>query len=350
MSNRTARWILLGLWLSTGLSPHAGEARHIRVATWNVENLFDADDNPETPGDDEYLPGSWRRWTEERYRQKLGNLAQVIAAMKPDVLCVQEVENRRVLEDLAALLAKPPYGHPFPHLAHRESEDRRGIDVGLLSRFPVTHSELREDVHGLRGALASTLDIEGAPLTVIVCHWKSWVGEPEANIVTRLREALAVRAEVDRLRAEDPLRALVVAGDFNDNHDGHSLLQGLAASTDRQRVSSDPEGRLLYNVLGELPPDRLGSYYFARRKVWNTFDALIIPPGMLSPPGDSGPAWRLARDGAAVSVFRIPEMLETDGRPKPFRRVRLKDGTDSYAEGYSDHLPVTMELVRATVP
>jgi endonuclease/exonuclease/phosphatase family metal-dependent hydrolase len=318
------------------------------VATWNLENLFDADDDPVSTGDDEYLPHSWRRWTPARYAQKLTNAAHVVAALRPDVLCVQEVENRRVLQDLTTLLKTLSPACSLPHISHRDSGDARGIDVGLVSRFPIVRRELHQDIPGMRGALITTLDIDGAPLTVVTCHWKSWVGDAEANVVTRLREALAVRAEVDRLRAADPSSAIVVAGDFNDNHDGHSLQQGLAAYTDRDRVVNDREGRLLYNVLGELPTRDLGSYYYARRKVWNTFDALVIVPGMLAPPDVPGPPWRLAPSGAKpVTVFKRPEMLEADGRPKPFRRVRLKDGTDSYAEGYSDHLPIVVELVRA---
>ena len=38
----------------------------LTIVQWNVENLFDTDDDPANPGDDEYLPGSWRRWTRRR--------------------------------------------------------------------------------------------------------------------------------------------------------------------------------------------------------------------------------------------------------------------------------------------
>ena len=39
---------------------------------------------------------------------------------------------------------------------------------------------------------------------------------------------------------------------------------------------------------------------------------------------------------------------ETDGRPKAFRRVRIKGKPDNYyEEGYSDHFPVVTVLKRA---
>jgi endonuclease/exonuclease/phosphatase family metal-dependent hydrolase len=319
----------------------------LRIATWNVENLFDAEDDPDNKGDDEFLPTSWRRWTEARYAQKLTNLAYVISSMKPDAIGLQEVENRRVLTDLAAVLAEPPFDWPLPNISHWNSPDPRGIDVGLITRLPVKQSRLVTEVPYLRGALVSTLDAGGSDLTIIVCHWKSWLGDAELNTITRLREALAVRSVVDSILSADPHASVIVSGDLNDNLDGHSLQQGLMAYADRQMVADDSQGSRLYNVLGELPKSELGSYYYARRKVWNTFDTLIITPAMLLPRTQPGPDWRLTKTSAnRVRVFKLPEMMENDGRPKAFRRVRLKDGTDSYAQGYSDHFPIVMELIR----
>jgi hypothetical protein len=51
------------------------------VANWNVENLYDAVDDPDNDGDDEFLPNNpTTRWTQVRYETKLDNLAQVISA------------------------------------------------------------------------------------------------------------------------------------------------------------------------------------------------------------------------------------------------------------------------------
>jgi len=348
------RFICLSLLIILVAPPPAAAQQRLesfRIATWNVENLFDADDDPDNPGDDEYTPNSWRRWTEARYQQKLTNVAVVVADMKPDILCVQEIENRRVLADLVKLVGELKPGLNLNHIAHQDSNDVRGIDVGLVTRFPVKSFKLREDLSRLRGALVTTMDIDGTDVTVITCHWKSWLGEAEANVVTRLREALVVRSEIETLREADPAATIIVAGDFNDNLDGHSLQQGLAAYADRDLVLADPTGRLLYNSLGDVPEEDRGSYYYARRKVWNTFDALIVMPGMLQPVSKPGPAWRLPpSDSRSVTVFKPEYMCESDGRPKPFRRVRLKDGTDSYAQGYSDHFPIMLDLIRASRP
>ncbi len=35
---------------------HPSAERDIVVASWNIENLFDAEDDPDNPGDDELTP------------------------------------------------------------------------------------------------------------------------------------------------------------------------------------------------------------------------------------------------------------------------------------------------------
>ena len=48
---------------------------------YNLENLFDTEDDPDNPGDDEFLPNGPYSWTPEKYQQKLRNLAKVIAKL-----------------------------------------------------------------------------------------------------------------------------------------------------------------------------------------------------------------------------------------------------------------------------
>ena len=346
---RPALAALLSALLLAGCAsvPSGPPPERIRVATWNLENLFDTVDDPENPGDDEYSdPAGWRRWTPERYRTKLEHLATVIAALRPDILFVAEVENRRVLDDLAAMLREQPEPWPLPHIAHRESPDHRGIDVAVLSRYPLRGVALHETVPFLRGVLEAHARLGGgADATLFACHLKSQLGDAEENIALRHRETLVLRALAEGAVAADPGGALFIAGDFNDNFDSASLRLGLGAATSRADIPAPESGDAarLYNLVGDIPEAERGSYYYARRKVWNTFDAIVVPAPMVE---DGGAAsWRLA-PGSAVGVFRHPLATDTDGRPRPFRRVRRKDGTDEYMEGCSDHFPLWADFVR----
>lgn len=323
----------------------------IRIATWNVENLFDTVTNQPGGADEEFTPGSWRRWTPARLNQKLDNLAWVIDRMKPDVLCVAEVENRAVLQALADRIQRN-HGWTFDHIAHEESSDFRGIDNAILSRHPIVTSRLlrHED---RRGTMIAVIEVQGAELTVMANHWKSQSGDRDANIALRTGEALAARDEALRILKRNPNAAVVVAGDFNVDCDDPCLTMVFKASTDRSIAEgTSGDGTVFYNLLGDIPPEQRGSYYYARRKVWNTFDAILVAPKMLLPPDAPGPPWRAsAADAGATLTYALEPMREPgDGRPKAFRRVRIKDKpANYYVEGYADHFPVITTLLRGRI-
>ena len=179
----------------------------IRVVTWNLENFFDRYDDPWRE-DERTRPPFVRESRQQR-------LAGVLRRLDADVVCLQEIENRFVLEDwvqrhLSAL------GY---EVVHSEGNDGRGIDVALLSRLPVgavtSHRHLRfpDGSGGETGFQRDLLQVRlGPPLDaeVFVVHFKSQRGGEAADRL-RLEEA---RAAVRVLAGASP-RALL-AGDFND--------------------------------------------------------------------------------------------------------------------------------------
>ena len=110
------------------------------VAFYNLENLFDTINQPNT-NDEEFTPSGSYRWGGLKYRNKLNNLAYAISNFATDnsspfklkngpaVIGVSEIENKQVLEDLihTGELSKRNYG-----IVHYDSPDFRGIDVGLI--------------------------------------------------------------------------------------------------------------------------------------------------------------------------------------------------------------------------
>src|SRR6476659_3280693 len=75
------------------------------VATWNLEWFFDdhTGDNFSDLARQQSAPGA------EQWEWKLAGVAKAIAQMKPAILALQEVENRRVLYYLTRKL-KSDYG------------------------------------------------------------------------------------------------------------------------------------------------------------------------------------------------------------------------------------------------
>jgi len=131
------------------------------IMTFNVENLFDAADDP-AKYDNTYLPLSakqsdehraycakidvekWRDdclnldWSEQIIERKLSVLAKTILQVRdgqgPDIIALQEIENIMILERLRTeYLQAADYG---PAILI-EGQDERGIDVAFLSRLPI---------------------------------------------------------------------------------------------------------------------------------------------------------------------------------------------------------------------
>jgi endonuclease/exonuclease/phosphatase family metal-dependent hydrolase len=334
-------WLAAGLAaLATGLvygAPAPNDPRCLVVASWNVENLFDAEDDPENPGDDEYTPAGWTRWTHPRYRHKLTNLAEVVAEIAPDILCLAEVENRRVLDDLARLL-RDKHALDLPAVLHRDSGDSRGIDTAILSRFEPAAVIWLKPLAIQRDMIVADFMIDGRPLVVIANHWKSRYGPKAESDAVRTLEARVLRAELDRRLKADPAAAIVVAGDFNDNVDDDIPAAHAGFSLDAAAVLQD--GRLLFNLASGLSPDERGTYFYTRTKRWNSFDMIAVSRGML-PNGLPASPWRVRP--AAYRIHAPTHMRQEHGAPIPFRRVRTRDGWRNYI-GYSDHFPVVVTV------
>ena len=320
------------------------------IAFYNLENLFDTID---TPGvlDEEFTPGGPNKWTGSRYLEKLDNMALAISRIGEDdgwsggpaILGVSEIENRQVLEDLAAhpLLKESNY-----QIVHYDSPDLRGVDVALMYRprfFRVTASaspslaltdEAGEPVF-TRDQLVVSGIFDGEPMHFIVCHWPSRSG---GELTTRPRRNAAAslsRRLVDSLMAADSNAKIFVMGDLNDDPVDESLQKYLKASGKPERLR-DGE---LYNAMFPLFQKGVGSLYY--RDGMNLFDQIIMTPSLL---GNDYSSYKLAQ----ARVFNSGFLVQKDGQYKGYP-LRSFVGT-VWQGGYSDHFPVYVIIVRKTQP
>lgn len=325
---------LLG-WSPLGAAEASAKSTPVSFGFWNLENLFDAEDDPKNPGDNEYLPD--REWTEERYQRKLNHLAEIIAELDCDILGVCEVENRRVLDDLVALPKLAPYKY---QVVHKDSPDKRGIDLALLYRAPV-QPRTAEDffrIHTIpidpptRGVFEVDLQVSGHPLTVLVNHWPSRRGGSK-SVPFRKKAAdvckRVIRAAVDAQRDRDA--DILLLGDFNDDPFDASVRYELGAIRSRNAVlNRDKGGRYrLYNPMWKfLGQTDVGTLYYNREWVWNVFDQCIVSRGLLKSDG-----FQLVEE--SLTIHATDKMRDHYRRPLRFRRQGKK-----WVEGYSDHFPI----------
>jgi len=106
-------------------------------AFYNLENLFNAKEDPVTL-DDDFTAEAPRKWTEKRFQNKIKKIGSVISGIgyneishPPVLVGVAEVENEFVMQKLVAceFLKEKNYGY-----IHVDSPDERGIDTALLYR------------------------------------------------------------------------------------------------------------------------------------------------------------------------------------------------------------------------
>ncbi len=315
------------------------------IAFYNLENLFDTEDGPND--DAEYLTDGRNQWTEDKYRHKLSNMAEVISKIGgkgPALIGVCEVENRRVLEDL---VAQPQLAPLHYSIVHYDSPDLRGVDCAILYRpdlFKLQSSSAHpvaiegESYIKTRDVVLASGTIDGESFHFMVAHWPSRSGGEAASIHRRLAAAKVMRSLTDSILSADPAAKVILMGDFNDDPTSPSVVEGL-------QTQPHPEG-VAYNKLF-TPMLRLyksGIGTLAYRDVWNLFDIICVNGNLL---GEGKEGFRLYRDPMTDHlgfVFNKPFLRQQDGRFKGYPLRTMVGG--QFQGGYSDHFPVYIYLTK----
>lgn len=100
---------------------------------YNTENFYDTVDDPLTM-DDDFTPDGFRKWTENRYKEKVKKLTNVISEIVhpefPDIIALAEIENKTVMESILAGMGMKG-GKSYSYV-HYDSPDERGSDVAMI--------------------------------------------------------------------------------------------------------------------------------------------------------------------------------------------------------------------------
>ncbi|GAB4470118.1 MAG: ExeM/NucH family extracellular endonuclease [Anaerolineales bacterium] len=235
-------------------APPTSGINTFRLATFNLANLFDTQDDPNV--NDSLL-------SKTEYQRRLRKRAHVLHEVlgEADIVAIQEAENENVLHDL---IIQPEITTTY-EIIWEDTPDLRGLDVALLyrkDRLCVTDvrqeqgctdlvdglgPDGNQDVHYPKNTPTCDYDGDGtadgnrlflrpplvvklelttfqrgtapAQLIVIVNHWKSKVEDSPWTLYTlprRWEEAKFTAQLIHRLRAEFPDIPIILAGDLND--------------------------------------------------------------------------------------------------------------------------------------
>ena len=314
-----------------------------RIMFYNVENLFDTEDDPEKR-DEEFTPNGTRYWSNYRYNEKLKNVYKVIIGVgewdPPQIVGLCELENRKVLEDL---ISKTPLYKTDYKIIHYESPDSRGIDVGLLYRedyfTPIKHRAILVDwpksisSRPTRDVLyvCGTTNTNDT-LHIFVNHWPSrWGGQMETE-QKRMYVAKIVKRQTDSIFRTNKNANIVIMGDLNDHPSDRSMMETLKAKTEFDKITNHK----LYNLSSYLEHSQnLGTHKYQGQ--WGILDQIIVSGALLDP---TNSVYTSVED---IHIFDADFLLEKDDKFTGKRVNRTYIGFKFHG-GFSDHLPTYIDL------
>jgi hypothetical protein len=318
------------------------EAKTFKVASYNLENLFDlTSDGTEYPA---YIPNTGYGWTKDIANIKYTNIARVMKDLEGDVVALQEVESKKALIILHNKLKD--FGVDYPYF---EIADSRATSVkcAVLSKFPIVEKEEIQvdqvDNEIARNILKITLDIDGNRIILFINHWKSKRG-PESM---RVAYAKTLRREIDKLKE---VVDFVLIGDFNSNYNEYKTFQnsgrlndtgGIAGinhilktikdseMVDEKILTEQATNEYLYNLWLEVSKTRRWSYKFFERD--ESPDNIIVSKGLYDEKG-------ISYSDNSFNTFQ-PDYLFKEKTIYRWQRAENSIGRH-LGKGYSDHLPI----------
>jgi len=317
------------------------DAKEFRIASYNVENLFD--DRRDGTEYKAYIPHKKSGWTAKIYHTKLTNISRVMKDIDADIIGLCEIENTHALKDLQKMLKRKGLNYPYMRIADK----RKGaVRVGLLSKFRILTSREIHVERSSRSILKTVIQIDGEKTIIYVNHWKSKRG-PESR---RMHYAKALKHDIDKLKDDSDF---IILGDLNENYneaktlrykknkrlnDTHGktginhILKTSEGNTlvDEQKLTSQKHNEYLYNLWLELPEAK--RFSTNSKKYKNTHDHIILSRGLYDTKGISYIDNSFKRCEQAY-------LFTKKGYINRWKQDRRKHSKHS-GKGFSDHLCV----------
>jgi len=330
----------------------------IRIATFNVENLLQRFNFKYTQSGLAREPalellGVTDEEEDLRLRKALyvshtddsrQMTAQAVRDMDADVVCMQEVDSRKILDDFNELYLKKSAGVHYGWRRVIEGNDPRGIDVAVMAKQrieAVSHADWSYEELGLfnpeieacgntpgdrifrRDCLEVNLKKDDTPITLFVCHFKSMMGGRDETRPVRAAEAAAVRKIIERKFPKPKTANWVVLGDFND----YTHVEG--KPTNDHALGELFRAGFAVNILENLPKTQRWTHYYAGGNEMRQLDYILVSPAIADKNKTTKP--EIFRRGMP---YRVPGLDKLPRYPRVgFDRPKA-----------SDHCPVAVTL------
>lgn len=228
----------------------------LKIASYNVENLFDLDKSGYEY--EEYIPNTKSNWNLKTYNIKLKNIAKVIQEIDADIIALQEIESLQALKDLRLELKKQGLYYQYFKIANRKKTITK---VAILSKIPfnATHELVVTSSYIYRNILEVKYTIENKELYLFINHWKAKTGPESQRIVS----AKVLRKRIQKLGAE---KNIILLGDFNSDYQEYIKFT-------RKRRHNDTAGKTGLNDIlkSKKQTQKANAVSFEKDNFYNTW-------------------------------------------------------------------------------
>lgn len=304
----------------------------LKIATYNVENLFDLEKSNYRYK--EYEPNGPSLWNQRNYNIKLKNIAKVIKDIDADIIALQEIGSLKALKDLRVAIKKQGLYYQYYSLANKKNTV---IKVAILSKIPFIYSKELQVTSSFkyRDILETKFKVEGQELYLFNNHWKAKSGPESMRIVS----AKKLKRRTQEIGEN---KNIILLGDFNSDYEEYIKFKRNSRHNDTYGKtginhvlkSIDPDEDGFYNLWYDTPKKNRYSYIYKKRK--EALDNILISHSL--------------RDTNGVSY--IQGSISNFGKPYLFKKKNVYRWQMSYGrvqkhkgEGYSDHLPVVAKFL-----
>jgi len=321
--------LILVIFISNSVI-YSQEIEGLKVSFWNVENLFDLDDDP-NKNDDEFATGGRKNVTKEIYDLKLKNSAEVLKDLNADILGICEVENRFMMEELNRAYLDRDYS-----IVHYDSPDSRGIDCALFYDSKVFKLYESKPIKNILPGNLPTRDIihvkgtyEDQLLHIFVNHWPSNYGGREKAIPKRAATSNLLEKVLLDILLDNSDANIILVGDFNEEPLDPNIIDLIDMENDGKYAK--PFINLMDPLVGK---EKVGTYVYRGND--NLIDQIIISSGL----ANKGP---LKVMPGSLKILDLPKYRQQEGKYAhyPFRFW----AGNRLLGGYSDHLAISCVIL-----
>jgi hypothetical protein len=296
----------------------------IRLAAYNVENLFDNKDDPSLKGDEEDLDDT-------KPDEQLRALGDTFRKMDADIIGLTEIES---YDALIAFRERFLKGQGYDHVISIDVGAERGIEQSVMSRFPIVDAQVWPTI-ALEGAhpamfgdrpnklAGKPLECRRSPLRVTIeVPAKGDEASAKPYRMTLFVVHQKAGRENDYWREAESKRFVQMVADFEKQNPGANIavIGDFNAPPDADSVQTYVTFGLFDLLADRSPGDPTTITHASGRTIDYIFFNKALAPEIIKP------------SAFVLSTPQLDPLVDWRTAPKP--------------EGYaSDHLPVVVDVM-----